>query len=98
MKRFVLVLLLVAGAAGAWYLTNLRAMTDVGAGFVAKQMCSCMFIGQRSFASCRPDMLESMDPIEAEVLPGGDGVRAWVPLLAERIARHEAPFGCTLEP
>jgi hypothetical protein len=35
-----------------------------------------------------------MDAVEAEV--GEDRVRAFVPAFAERIARHEPPFGCVL--
>ncbi|MCP5057705.1 MAG: hypothetical protein GY937_13415 [bacterium] len=98
MKRLLVGFLLIAAGAGAWYLPHLRTMTEVGAGYVAKQACSCVFVAERSLASCRADMLASMESIEAEVLVSGEGVRAWVPLLADRTALHEAPYGCTLGP
>ena len=71
-----------------------RNRSSVGAGYVAKELCSCIFVAGRSLESCRPDIPPSMDRVEAEV--GADRVRAFVPHLAERIARNEPPFGCTL--
>jgi hypothetical protein len=53
-----------------------------------------VFVGERSLASCRPDIPETMQRVEAEL--GADRVRAFVPYLAERIARFEPPFGCVL--
>jgi hypothetical protein len=82
---------LIAAALGFQWL---RDQTDVGAGYVAKELCSCIFVGERAPASCRPDIPAAMDAIEAEV--GADRVRAFVPYLGERIARFEPPFGCVL--
>ncbi|MAE94662.1 MAG: hypothetical protein CL910_08385 [Deltaproteobacteria bacterium] len=98
MKRLGLFALLAAVLAAGLLLPDFQRQVSIGTGFVAKQMCSCMFVGGRSFESCLPDMLPMMDDIEAQVLSVGEGVRAWVPLLAERVARHQAPHGCTLEP
>jgi hypothetical protein len=95
MTRWVLLgvfwLLLVAGAL-FWQWG--REQADVGAGYVAKELCSCVFVGERNLASCRPDIPESMDAVETEL--GADRVRAFVPYFAERIARYEPPFGCVL--
>jgi len=98
MKRVLLLLLAALAAAAIFYVPGFVRQVNIGNGFVAKQMCSCMLVGNRSFESCRPDLLPSMDQIEAELLPDGQGVRAFVPLIGERVARHQAPFGCTLEP
>lgn len=98
MKPLFAGLLLIAAGAGAWYLPHLRSSADVGAGFVAKQTCSCVFVGERSLASCGADLPGSVAAVDAELLDAGEGVRAWVPLLGGRIARHQTPFGCTLEP
>lgn len=89
----LLVLLAVAVVAGAAW-GRLERSADVGAGYVAKELCSCMFVGGRSLESCRPDVPASMDRVRAEALP--DGVRGYVPLLADRTARYEPGFGCTL--
>ncbi len=102
MKRALgwIALILVLGLAGAGlvYLPGFRRTTAVGAGFVAKQMCSCVYVAGRTFESCRPDMLEVMAQIRSEPLAaaGETGVRAWVPLLAERRATFHEDFGCTL--
>ncbi len=91
-----LVLLMVG--AGVVYLPPLRQAAAVGAGFVAKQMCSCVYVAGRSFESCRPEMMEEMAQVRSEALADGEetGVRAWVTLLAERRARFHEDFGCTL--
>jgi hypothetical protein len=89
-------LLLIGAAAGAgWW--RFHPLADVGAGYVAKQMCSCIFVGERRFESCRGDMPPAMKDVRAELTPSADGVRAWVPLLASRTARLRPGTGCTLE-
>jgi hypothetical protein len=84
-------LVLVVGAL-VW--EHLRDRSAVGAGYVAKEVCSCVFVGGRSLESCRADVPESMERVDVEL--GADRVRAFVPALTERIARHEPPFGCVL--
>jgi hypothetical protein len=79
---------------GALVWENLRERGAVGAGYVAKEVCSCVFVGGRSLESCRADVPSSMDRVQAEL--GEDRVRAFVPALAERIARYEPPYGCVL--
>ncbi len=79
---------------GALLFERARDLSTIGAGYAAKELCSCVFVGERSLASCRPDLPETMERVEAEL--GADRVRAFVPYLAERIARYEPPFGCVL--
>jgi hypothetical protein len=79
---------------GALVYERARDLSTVGAGYVAKELCSCVFVGERSLTSCRPDIPETMDRVDVEL--GADRVRAFVPYLAERIARFEPPFGCVL--
>ena len=71
---------------------------NVGSGYVAKQMCSCLFVAERDFDSCRPDLPVDMDRIVAEPLPGRDGVRASFLGLVERVALHRPGMGCALQP
>jgi len=80
--------------AAALFWERARDLSSIGAGYVAKELCSCVFVGERSLESCRPDIPTSMDRVEAEL--GTDRVRAFVPYLSERIARYEPPFGCVL--
>jgi hypothetical protein len=93
-RRIALALVVLGIAGGAWAYTHVRGMASVGAGYVAKELCSCVFVAGRSLESCRPDVPESMDRVEVELL--SDGVRSFVPALAERVARYEPGFGCTL--
>ena len=79
---------------GALVFEHIRDQSTIGAGYVAKELCSCVFVAERSLASCRPDIPETMERVQAEL--GADRVRAFVPYLAERIARYEPPFGCVL--
>jgi hypothetical protein len=90
-----LVALTVGGA--ALVVPGMHERSYMGAGYVAKQLCSCVFVAGRDMASCRADLTESSDPIRAEVLDAEQAVRAWVPVLAERRATYTDGTGCTLE-
>ena len=59
-----LVLLVVA----AFAYRGARAQAQTGAGYIAHQLCSCIFVAERSLESCRPDMLPVMDRIQAEII------------------------------
>ena len=72
-------------------------MAQVGAGYVAKQVCSCVYVAGREVDACRADLMPSMDPIDAKVLRDREGVRASLLMGAvERTALHHAGSGCTL--
>jgi hypothetical protein len=90
----------LAAAIGAglfgWYLPTRRAVA-IGAGMLAKQICSCIYVAARSLEDCRADQFSSMDPIEVEVLRDEERVRAFIPALGERSAVHREGLGCTLE-
>jgi hypothetical protein len=79
-----------------WYLPTRRAVA-VGAGMLAKQICSCVYVAKRSVEDCRADQFSSMDPIQLEVRGEEQRVRAFVPALGERSAVHREGLGCTLE-
>ena len=99
MKRSILAgavgLAVAAAGAALWFLPPLRAGVRVGEGYLAKQVCSCMFVAGREFAACRADVPASMDPLSAE--PLADGVRAWLLGFGERRARYAPERGCTLD-
>jgi hypothetical protein len=75
----------------------MRQMAKIGAGYVAKQVCSCVFVGGRDLVACRGDLRPRAERVQAELLLPDRAVRAWVPLLAERVARYRDGSGCTLE-
>lgn len=91
-----LVFVLLGGA--AWVVPGMRQRSYMGSGYVAKHLCSCVFVAERTLASCRADLEPSSDRVSVELLAADRAVRAWVPLLAERIARYSGDgTGCTLE-
>lgn len=73
---------------------RVHRLSTIGAGYIAKQMCSCIYVGEREFESCRQDMPPDMFRVKAEVIDGG--VRAWVTGIVERTARYRPESGCTL--
>jgi hypothetical protein len=100
MKRWQQVLLaalVVLVALGFLGWRRVAYQADVGAGFVAKTVCSCMFVAGRSLESCRADVLPSMDRVQAAVVESPHAVRGFVPLFASRTATWEPRTGCTLD-
>jgi len=95
LRRIVLVVvaLMVAGFVGLRIRFGEQA--DIGAGYGAKHLCSCVFVGGRDYDACRRDLGADMDPVQSRVID--HGVEAWVPLLARRTARFTEGTGCTLE-
>lgn len=91
-----LVILLVAGVL---LYRQIRPRAQIGAGYVAHQICSCVFVAKRAYASCLLDLLPAMDAIRSEVIEaeGKNGVRGWIPVLADRTALHTPGFGCALD-
>jgi hypothetical protein len=71
------------------------AQADVRAAFLAKQVCSCHFVGGRDAEWCRRDMGTDFDPLRWELR--GNTVHAGIPLLASRSATWHEGMGCTLE-
>ncbi len=94
--RIGLSLLVLGIAAAAWFGPELLLSMRIGTGFVARQVCSCVFVAERSLDSCRADMLPQTDAVNVEVL--ADGVRSSLPLLETRTARYRPGLGCTLLP
>lgn len=82
-------------AAAGYARFRLVPQAEVGAGFVAKQLCSCLFVARRDAAACRLDLRPDLSPVRSEIEDGS--VRAWVPLLASRTARFREGSGCSLE-
>ncbi len=94
--RIAAAALLLGAIAFGLLFPRYQGQVDVGTGYAAKQLCSCIFVAGRSLDSCRADLLPEMDAIDAEPTRDGDGIRAWVPGISERFAYHDAATGCTL--
>src|SRR5262245_17282679 len=96
-RRILVIIVAILLLAAAVFVIRIRPLAAIGAGLVAKQMCSCIFVDKRSEAACRPDLPPTTTNVRATVLQAEHAVRAWLPLFAERIARfHDDGGGCTL--
>ena len=73
---------------------------QIGSAYIAKQMCSCLFVAHRTDASCRPEFKSQGISaftlvIDRSGLPGHAAVTASLgKLVAE--ARYTRRFGCTI--
>ena len=90
-------LVALALAAAVFYGPKLREGANMGAGFVAKQMCSCLFVEKRRFDACRPDLMAGTEVFRTEQVADPPGVRAHLPFVAERTALFDAELGCSLQ-
>jgi hypothetical protein len=90
-------LIVLIALAGLLWGPRALGMAQVGVGYVAKQICSCVYVAGREVDACRADLMPSTDPIEVQMLEDREGVRASLLMGAvERTALHHAGSGCTL--
>ena len=99
LKRLLIVAVVIVLVAGVYVYREIRPQANVGAGYVAHQVCSCVFVAKRSYESCLLDLLPTMDAIQSEVVEvqGKNGIRGWVTVLANRTALHTSGLGCALD-
>ena len=95
--------LLVVGAtliavlgAGVWAARDTYASARIGAAYVAKQTCSCLFVARRSMESCTTDYdANDIAPLAFDVGDGGVTVSALGGLVSAS-AEFAEGFGCHL--
>jgi len=99
LKRILQIGILILLAAGVYFYRQLKPQIELGTGYIAHQVCSCVFVAEREYASCLPDLLPSMDRIQSAIVEdeGRSGVRAWVPLFSDRVAWHTPGLGCAID-
>jgi len=91
-----LLVLIVAGAAIAYVMV--RPYAQIGASYIAKQMCSCVFVAGRSEASCHAEFEPDIDKFSVQVRhskPGHGSVRTRM-LVFSSAARYAGGYGCTV--
>jgi len=88
--------LILIGAAVAYVM--IRPYAQIGATYIAKQMCSCVFVAGRSEASCRAEFEPDIHRFKVAVRhgkPGHGGVRASM-VIFSGAARYAEGYGCTV--
>jgi hypothetical protein len=75
---------------------RLVTLVTVGAGYTAKQVCSCLYVSGRSVESCAREPESPADTL-VKWSAGEGRVRASTLGLAQATARYDEGFGCVLE-
>ena len=91
-----LVALILVGAGAAYVMV--RPYAQIGATYVAKQMCSCVFVAGRSEASCHAEFEPDIDRFKVSVRrgkPGHGSVRTSLAIFSG-VARYAEGYGCTV--
>jgi hypothetical protein len=98
-----LVLLGVAVAAvfavGSLWLFVISPARDgarIATGYVAKSLCSCVFVTARNLQSCREDLGATAIGIAVQVDESRKFVRATAGFLSSDVARFDPLYGCRL--
>ena len=94
----VLVLLLAAGAAFAWYRTPITGYAQVSTAYAARVACSCRFVAGRTLEDCAKDKLAGMELVSLSDDEEDKSVTASFLLLASDTARLKDGYGCVMEP
>lgn len=97
-RRAVLLALLVAGAALAFFWRPLHARVETGVAYGARVACSCRFVAGRPLGDCRSDFAAGMGPVLLSEDAAARSVTAYVPLIASQTAAMRDGSGCVLEP
>jgi hypothetical protein len=96
-KWIVLVLLLLVLGMAYYAVRPVLEQADAATDYVARRACLCVFVSERSLARCLVEMETEVAQVDAELLEGERGVRAWISFVAESTARYDGGSACTLE-
>ena len=88
-----LVVLLLAGAVIAYLLV--RPYAQIGGSYLAKQVCSCVFVAGRSDASCHSEFEPDIDKFKVKISHRRHTVRARL-LIFSGAASYAEAYGCTV--
>jgi hypothetical protein len=94
---FAGLLAVLAAGIHAWRVYT--PLPRVGSVYVAKQLCSCLFVAGRSEASCRAEFKPNIDPFKVKIdrsdLPRTASVEASLLIFSGR-AIYDSRNGCTV--
>jgi hypothetical protein len=97
----VLGLVLIGMVAASLLIRANKPRAEVGAGYMARVVCSCRYVGNRDLKSCLDDSETGMEIVTVTDDPLTRTITAKVPLLANRSARYSPAVngletGCVL--
>ena len=97
-RRLLLLAMLAAAGALAWFWQPLNGYAKIGSAYGARVACSCHYLGGRSLSDCRKDFEPGMELITLSDDKDAKSVTARFPLLASQTATYREGQGCQLEP
>jgi len=93
------VALAVAIGAGAWGYSRLEPYARIGATYIAKQDCSCLFVEGRSQASCAAEFKPDIDRFKVSIdragLPDSAKVTTRIAVFSGQ-ATYARGYGCAV--
>lgn len=93
-----LAILVLAGGAYGW--SRLAPFARVGSTYLAKQVCSCVFVAERPYPDCvdefRPDSGKFSIIVDRAKLPTEGRIRTSFAGLIKGEARYSRGYGCTV--
>lgn len=96
----VVFLLAVVIGVGVFGWIKIGPYGKVGSTYIAKQMCSCVFVAGRPTSDCRTEFKPDVDKfsitIDRSRMPREGRVKASLGGLFTGEARYEPAFGCTV--
>ncbi|WP_251567144.1 hypothetical protein [Erythrobacter sp. 3-20A1M] len=94
----LLVVLLLAAVAYAFWGETLRGYGRAGTAYGARVACSCRYVEGRTLADCKKDKLAGMELVFLSDDDTEKSVTATFPLVASDTARLRDGYGCVLVP
>jgi hypothetical protein len=76
---------------------QMRPVSQVASGYMARVACACHFIAGRSLASCATDREPGMELVRLSADPARRRITASVAFVASASATHTPGQGCRLE-
>jgi hypothetical protein len=85
--------------AAFWFLIAGPAVNaaHISSGYVAKSICSCVFVDERNLAACRADLAPGYGSMRVKLDRDDQFVRANAGIISSDVARFEPPYGCRLD-
>ncbi|MCP5431937.1 MAG: hypothetical protein H6923_01570 [Alphaproteobacteria bacterium] len=85
------------GLVVVWHMSQIDKETSMLIGFAAKEICSCLYVEERTLEACRADLPAEARAIHLRVPKDEEAVEARVNWQVKRLARYSEGSGCTLE-